>query len=45
MNQRVRNDSESWPLIFDITGSNLCTHFEVIGLETVDLGAGITIGQ
>ena len=39
MNQRV------WPLIFDITGSNLCTHFEVIDLETVDLGAGITIGQ
>ena len=39
MNQRV------WPLIFGISGSDLCTHFEIIGLERVDLGAGITIGH
>ena len=29
-------------LIFDITGSNLCTHLEIIELERSDLGAGIT---
>jgi hypothetical protein len=39
MNQRV------WPVIFDITGPNLCTHLKIIDLERSDLGAGITIGQ